>query len=93
MVPVFEKKDIMNILVEDCGGYGRALEVLGECMNGRTIENCNIDNLMNEIRIRLTDRYEEVIASSRNNVRVKLTVDRLEFFMRLIDSRKSQWNT
>ena len=69
LVPVFEKKDIMNILVEDCGGHGRALEVLSECMAGRSIDNCNFDNLMHDLRVRLTDRYKEAIWKSRSDAK------------------------
>jgi hypothetical protein len=69
VIPVFENKDIMNILVEDCGGHGRALEVLSECMAGRSIDNCNIDNLMNDLRFRLTNRYREAIWNSSSDAR------------------------
>src|SRR6185437_7830976 len=69
IVPVFEKKEIMDILVEDCGGHGRALEVLSECMAGRSIDNCNLDNLMNDLRLRLTDRYMEAIQNCRSDIR------------------------
>ncbi|GES74357.1 crinkler (CRN) family protein, putative [Rhizophagus clarus] len=69
LVPVFEKKDIMNILVEDCGGHGRALEVLSECMAGRSIVNCNIEDLMHDLRVRLTDRYKEAIWKSRSDAK------------------------
>ncbi|RGB22757.1 hypothetical protein C1646_775582 [Rhizophagus diaphanus] len=69
VIPVFEKKEIMDTLVEDCGGYGRALEVLSECMAGRSIVNCNVENLMNDLRFRLTDRYVEALQNTGRDAR------------------------
>ncbi|CAG8689995.1 18168_t:CDS:2 [Rhizophagus irregularis] len=69
VIPVFEKKEIMDILVEDCGGHGRALEVLSECMAGRSIEKCNVENLMNDLRFRLTDRYVEALQNTGRDAR------------------------
>lgn len=59
----------MDILVEDCGGHGRALEVLSECIAGHSIDNCNIDNLMNDLHFRLTDRYKEAIWNFRSDIK------------------------
>ncbi|PKY18187.1 hypothetical protein RhiirB3_430949 [Rhizophagus irregularis] len=38
LVPVFKNDEITNTLVKDCGGHGRALEVLNDCLAGRSIE-------------------------------------------------------
>ncbi|CAB4376449.1 unnamed protein product [Rhizophagus irregularis] len=54
LVPVFKNDEVTNTLVEDCGGHGRALEVLNDCLAGRSIEECNIDTLMNDLRYNLT---------------------------------------
>jgi hypothetical protein len=69
VILVFERKEIMDTLVEDCGGHGRALEVLSECMAGRSIDNCNVNNLMNDFRLRLTDRYIEAIQNTGRDAR------------------------
>ncbi|RIB13229.1 hypothetical protein C2G38_2198446 [Gigaspora rosea] len=34
-VPVFKNDKVTNTLVEDCGGHGRALEVLNDCLAGQ----------------------------------------------------------
>ena len=44
----------MNIFVEDCESHEKALEVLSECMTSYSIDNCNINNLMNDLYLRLT---------------------------------------
>ena len=67
--PVFEKKEIMDILVEDCGGHGRALEVLNDCLAGRSIEECNINTLMNDLCYNLTEKYRDAILGSVEDAR------------------------
>ncbi|GET03519.1 crinkler (CRN) family protein, putative [Rhizophagus clarus] len=69
IIPVFETKEMMDILVEDCGGHGRALEALHDCMAGRSIVNCNVDNLMNDLRFILTDNYREAIQNAGRDTR------------------------
>ncbi|KAK3827772.1 MAG: hypothetical protein J3Q66DRAFT_408844 [Benniella sp.] len=47
-VPVFEAEDIVQVLVDDCGGNGRALEILHEVLDdaGR---NFNVEAVMNNL--------------------------------------------
>lgn len=59
---VFKKDYILDILVNDCGGHGRALEALEDALNGREIQDCNVDNLMNDLRYKLTSRYPDTLS-------------------------------
>ncbi|CAB4417333.1 unnamed protein product [Rhizophagus irregularis] len=68
-VPVFKNDKITNTIVEDCGGHGRALEVLNDCLDGRSIEECNVDTLMNDLRYNLTKKYRDAIFSSVEEAR------------------------
>ncbi|KAL1914123.1 uncharacterized protein VTP21DRAFT_11747 [Calcarisporiella thermophila] len=62
--PVFNDEDyIMKILINDCGGHGRALEVLAECLSQVDISQDNIDELMHELFNRMKDRYKEALLS------------------------------
>ncbi|CAI2188222.1 19030_t:CDS:2, partial [Funneliformis geosporum] len=49
------------MLVNDCGGHGSALEVLQEILKGRDIQNVNINDMMNDLCVRLHDRYCEAL--------------------------------
>ncbi|CAJ0834747.1 17800_t:CDS:2 [Entrophospora sp. SA101] len=55
-------KPLLNILVNDMGGHARALEALEIAIKGKDLDNCNFAELMNEIRVRLVDRYKIRIA-------------------------------
>ncbi|CAG8719097.1 11308_t:CDS:2, partial [Acaulospora colombiana] len=68
-VPVFKDDEITNILVEDCGGHGRALEVLNDCLAGRDVEECNVNTLMNDLRSELTEKYRDAIFHSAEDAR------------------------
>ncbi|KAF0465052.1 putative crinkler family protein [Gigaspora margarita] len=68
-VPVFKNDKVTNTLVEDCGGHGRALEVLNDCLAGRSIEECNVDTLMNDLRYNLTKKYRDAIFGSVEEAR------------------------
>ncbi|CAG8606483.1 11470_t:CDS:2, partial [Dentiscutata heterogama] len=85
LVPVFKNDEISNILVEDCGGHGRALEVLNECLAGRSIEECNINTLMNDLRYNLTERYGDDIFGSIEDAR---PIARAILTRRLLDRYK-----
>src|SRR6185369_15084458 len=69
LVPVFKNDEITKTLVEDCGGHGRALEVLNDCLAGRSIEECNLDTLMNDLRHKLTETYRNAILISAEDAR------------------------
>ncbi|CAG8617382.1 8244_t:CDS:1 [Ambispora gerdemannii] len=69
LVPVFKDDEITKTLVEDCGGHGRALEALDDCLAGRNIEECNLDTLMNDLRLKLTERYRDAIFGSVDDAR------------------------
>nr|CAG8450256.1 4513_t:CDS:2 [Entrophospora candida] len=62
--PVFANKPLLNMLVNDMGGHGRALEALEIAIKGKDLDNCNFAELMNEIRVRLVDRYSEWVCKS-----------------------------
>ncbi|CAG8447029.1 967_t:CDS:2, partial [Acaulospora colombiana] len=69
LVPVFKNDEITSILVEDCGGHGRALEVLNDCLVGLNIEECNVNTLMNDLRSKLTEKYRNSILASAGDAR------------------------
>ncbi|CAG8799103.1 24262_t:CDS:2, partial [Racocetra persica] len=69
LIPVFKNDEITNTLVEDCGGHGRALEVLNECLAGRNIEECNLNALMNDLHHKLTKKYRDAILGSVKDAR------------------------
>ncbi|RHZ76437.1 hypothetical protein Glove_197g38 [Diversispora epigaea] len=69
LIPVFKNDEVTNTLVEDCGGHGRALEVLNDCLAGRSIEECNVDTLMNDLRYKLTEKYHDAILDSVEDAR------------------------
>ncbi|CAI2179268.1 6259_t:CDS:2 [Funneliformis geosporum] len=71
LVPVFKNDEVTNTLVEDCGVHGRALEVLNDCLDGRKIEECNADTLMNDLHYNLTEKYRDAIFSSVEDARYK----------------------
>ncbi|CAG8593974.1 9675_t:CDS:2, partial [Acaulospora colombiana] len=85
LVPVFKNDEISNILVEDCGGHGRALEVLNECLAGHSIEECNVNTLMNDLRHNLTERYGDDIFGSVEDAR---PIARAILTRRLLDRYK-----
>ncbi|KAF0434870.1 putative crinkler family protein [Gigaspora margarita] len=58
--PVFQQDNhIIKLLVDDCGGHGRALEVLAETLKDKNINECNVDNLMHQLYSNLICRYED----------------------------------
>src|SRR3954451_24606988 len=65
LTSVFQSDDyIIKILISDCGGHGRALEALQDILEKRDIKNTNINDLMNDLRVRLRDRYSEALEFS-----------------------------
>ncbi|CAI2187981.1 9216_t:CDS:2, partial [Funneliformis geosporum] len=60
-ISVFQDHHIINLLVDDCGGHGRALEVLAETIGDKNINDCNFDQLMHDLRASLEDRYPSVL--------------------------------
>ncbi|CAG8691070.1 16884_t:CDS:2, partial [Racocetra fulgida] len=48
---------------------GTALEVLNDCLAGRSIEECNVDTFMNDLRYNLTKKYRDAIFSSVEEAR------------------------
>ncbi|CAB5349616.1 unnamed protein product [Rhizophagus irregularis] len=66
---VFPKDLITKILVEDCGGHGRALETLQETLiNHHDVSEDNINLLMNDLRNALTNRYIDVFSLSNAEI-------------------------
>ncbi|CAG8447929.1 3563_t:CDS:2, partial [Gigaspora rosea] len=82
LIPVFKSDEITSTLVEDCGGHGRALEALNDCLAGRNIEECNINTLMNDLRHNLTEMYRDAIFGSVRDAR---PVARAILTLRLLD--------
>jgi hypothetical protein len=58
---VFGNDPLTNILVRDCGGHGRALEILAEVLAKTNIEDCNLKMLMTDIQGRLLQLYQSAI--------------------------------
>ena len=49
-----------QLLVRDCGGHGRALEILWDLIKGKDLGACNLKELMHDLRATLTACYPEV---------------------------------
>ncbi|CAB4423970.1 unnamed protein product [Rhizophagus irregularis] len=81
-IKVFQDNHIMNLLVDDCGGHGRALEVLAELVKDKNIKDCNINQLMHDLRSSLELRYAGALNISASDaqaiVRAILTRTRLD---------------
>ena len=58
---VFGNDPLTNILVRDCGGHGRALEILAEVLAKTNIKDCNLKMLMTDIQGRLLQLYQAAI--------------------------------
>jgi hypothetical protein len=58
-IPVFDEDDhIIKVLVDDCGGHGKALESLQRA-SGEAVKKCNVELLMNGLHRQLQDLYSE----------------------------------
>ncbi|PKK69814.1 hypothetical protein RhiirC2_712365 [Rhizophagus irregularis] len=87
---VFEMNNpIINLLVSDCDGHGRALEILADIL--RTIDNinnCNVSNLMERIRNELISEYDKAFSftseESKQIIRMILTHQRLHKYQSII---------
>ena len=56
--PVFKiDNPLLKILVEDCGGHGRALEVLSLLTESINLDDCDVGKLMRDLSSRLIDIY------------------------------------
>ncbi|KAL1914250.1 uncharacterized protein VTP21DRAFT_9090 [Calcarisporiella thermophila] len=80
---VFQMNDhIIKILVDDCGGHGRALEALECALEGVDISAINIDDLMYRVVNMIRNYYQEALQISVRNinavVRAILTRHRLQ---------------
>lgn len=83
LTPVFQSDDyILKILVSDCDGHGRAPEVLHDILEERDIKNTNVNNLMNDLRIWLRDRYSEALEFSGSTTK---TIARLILTQQLLE--------
>ncbi|CAG8696086.1 10260_t:CDS:2, partial [Racocetra fulgida] len=61
--------DGMQQLMENKDDGLKALEVLNDCLAGRSIEECNVDTLMNDLRYNLTKKYRDAIFGSVEEAR------------------------
>ncbi|RUS26936.1 hypothetical protein BC938DRAFT_483914 [Jimgerdemannia flammicorona] len=60
--PAFPMDDpVMKILVGDCGGHGRALEILWNLIRGLDLINCDVGDLMRKLRSNLTELYKSAL--------------------------------
>ncbi|RHZ82069.1 hypothetical protein Glove_114g37 [Diversispora epigaea] len=84
IVLVFNDDEVTNVLVQDCGGHGRALEVLNNFLDRRDIKKCNFNTLMHDLRLSLTETYHNAILGSikyaRPLIRAILTRRCLDLF-------------
>ena len=60
--PVFDMTDPMvRLLVNDCGGQGRVLEVLEEILDGRDLQSYDVSDIMRALRTGLYKMYTRVL--------------------------------
>ncbi|KAF9079269.1 hypothetical protein BGX27_006713, partial [Mortierella sp. AM989] len=66
--PVFNEDDhVIKVLVNDCGGHGRALESLQQTIDDEG-QDYNVVSLMNGLHCKLRDRYSEAILTSPSEI-------------------------
>ncbi|CAG8641889.1 5740_t:CDS:2 [Funneliformis caledonium] len=63
-IPVFNDSPIMDMLIDDMGGYGRALEALGEAVEDKDLSKINFIDLINNVRLNLTYNYSGWLAKT-----------------------------
>ncbi|RUS18903.1 hypothetical protein BC938DRAFT_475865, partial [Jimgerdemannia flammicorona] len=76
---------IVSVLVDDCGGHGRALEGLEEALGKRDIAMVDIDTLMKDLRGKLLDKYYEALNITRTEI---LSVAQAILTRQLLDGDK-----
>ncbi|CAG8631663.1 229_t:CDS:1, partial [Paraglomus occultum] len=54
---VFLKHPVIDMLVEDMGGHGRALESLEMALQDKDLDRCNFVDILHKIRIQLENNY------------------------------------
>jgi hypothetical protein len=60
--PVFAMDNpILKILVEDCGGHGRAIEVLSSLTENMNVDECDVGNLIRDLCASLVNIYWNII--------------------------------
>ncbi|CAG8485785.1 16152_t:CDS:2 [Funneliformis mosseae] len=63
-IPVFNDSPIMDMLIDDMGGHGRALEALGEAFEDKDLSKINFIDLINNVRLNLTYNYSGWLAKT-----------------------------
>ncbi|RIB03079.1 hypothetical protein C2G38_2289216 [Gigaspora rosea] len=86
---VFDISDpIIRLLVSDCGGHGRALEVLQDSLSHDNIHNFNISDLMGSLRNTLENLYKKAFSytsdEAKQIVRAVLTHKLLDLYQPII---------
>jgi hypothetical protein len=67
--PVFESKNtLLSILLDDCGGHGRAIETLWTLTKDNSSWERNISGFMRELRQRLSKKYEVALGYTSEEV-------------------------
>jgi hypothetical protein len=62
--PVFANSNLVNMLINDMGGHGRALEALDEALRDKDVDNINFLTIAEGIRAKLSDLYGEWISQT-----------------------------
>lgn len=65
---------LVKLLVRDCGGHGRALEVLWNLLermkrNGDHIVHCNVNDLLSSLRTKLGQSYRGALLENPNEIK------------------------
>ena len=63
-VPVFEKDDLVETLLDDCGGHGRAIEILWHLISQIPSWRDNISDFMERLRSALLGQYENALRAT-----------------------------
>ncbi|CAB4435665.1 unnamed protein product [Rhizophagus irregularis] len=63
--PVFKDTPLLNMLVSDMGGNGRALEALQSAIEGVDFENSSFLSIAEQVYYKLKDHYNEWISHTR----------------------------
>ncbi|RPB26820.1 hypothetical protein L211DRAFT_835163 [Terfezia boudieri ATCC MYA-4762] len=55
-----DKTPLGQLLVRDCGGHGRALEILWNLIKGKDLKSTNLKEIMHDLKAKLTSYYPMV---------------------------------
>ena len=65
---MFEPDRVTNMLIQDCGGHGRAMKVLSVLLRGVDVHHCDFGELIRGFREVLYSLYGKLFPSQQDAV-------------------------